>query len=571
MGAKYPPEQEYVGGPTPATSTTSKWVLRCCVAVVTCLLSIGAAVQAAAPTVPYLYPAGGQRGTTVIVKVADNPLKPVPLIWCNDPDLKIAFAEDAKTISVEIPADSPPGVRWMRFYNAEGPSIPRPFVVGLIPEVAEVEPNNRISSAQPITAATVCVNGILHAKNENDSYRLKLKAGQTLVASMEANRTIGSPMDAVLQLVSDTGSVLSQNDDDKGFDPQVVFTAANDGEFIVRTFAFPSVPNSTVGFSGGKDYVYRLTLTTGPFLNHAVPISVDASADVDSPPQFQVYGWNLPGSEPKSVGTEPSELRLINESDGSRSLFAADTANSVTLSAPRSTQTRHQLQAKVTSMTLPTTLNGTIDSAGVANRFSFSGKKGQRIVATVHAKSLGSKLDAVLKLTGSDGKVIQEVDDSTRKVADCTLSTKLPADGQYELAVFDRFEHAGFRYFYAIDVSEPIADFSLSSETDLFTVSLDKPLTVSVDINRDGFTEDIAVSVAGLPEGVTCSAVTSAGKGDTAKKIDLKISATRTNGWSGPIFITGESANGGMVRKAAATTVGVRKLNAWWLTVLAGK
>ena len=107
-----------------------------------------------------------------------------------------------------------------------------------------------------------------------DGFAVALTRGQTLVASLEAERHLGSPMDAVLQVVSPDGFVLAQNDDDIGRDPRIVFEAPSAGTYIVRLFAFPAKPDSSIRFAGGSDYVYRLTLTTGGFIDYAFPLAV---------------------------------------------------------------------------------------------------------------------------------------------------------------------------------------------------------------------------------------------------------------------------------------------------------
>ena len=90
-----------------------------------------------------------------------------------------------------------------------------------------------------------------------------MKKGQTLVASLEANRTLRSPMDAMLQIVSADGFVLDENNDFHGLDPQIAFTAKKDGTYIARVYAFPSSPDSSIRFFGSDACIYRLTLTTG--------------------------------------------------------------------------------------------------------------------------------------------------------------------------------------------------------------------------------------------------------------------------------------------------------------------
>ena len=68
--------------------------------------------------------------------------------------------------------------------------------------------------------------------------------------------------------------MLEQMEDTLWFDPRIVFTAPEDGTYYVRTFAFPADPNSTIQFAGAASYIYRLTLTTGPFVDHSPATSL---------------------------------------------------------------------------------------------------------------------------------------------------------------------------------------------------------------------------------------------------------------------------------------------------------
>ena len=83
--------------------------------------------------------------------------------------------------------------------------------------------------------------------------------------------------------------VAAQNHDAIGLDPQLAFTAPRDGQYLVRLFAFPSEPDSSIRFAGGDSYLYRLTLTTGGFLDHALPLAVGPEAG-----SVRLGGWNLP-------------------------------------------------------------------------------------------------------------------------------------------------------------------------------------------------------------------------------------------------------------------------------------
>src|SRR5262249_4814237 len=158
--------------------------------------------------------------------------------------------------------DAEPGVRWLRASNDDGGSNLRPFFVGMIPEIAEKEPNDDFKKAQAIEVPAVTVNGRLGEPGDVDCVAMQVKKGETLVASVEANQPARSPMDAILQVVSVDGFVLDENHDYHGLDPQLAFTAPKEGTFVVRVFAFPSNPDSSIRFFGSEACVYRLTLAT---------------------------------------------------------------------------------------------------------------------------------------------------------------------------------------------------------------------------------------------------------------------------------------------------------------------
>jgi hypothetical protein len=81
--------------------------------------------------------------------------------------------------------------------------------------------------------------------------------------------------------------VAAQNHDAVGLDPQLVFAAPKDGRYLVRLFAFPSEPNSTIGFAGTDNYAYRLTLTTGADVEPDLPAAPVIATDASRPDQPQ--------------------------------------------------------------------------------------------------------------------------------------------------------------------------------------------------------------------------------------------------------------------------------------------
>ena len=178
----------------------------------------------------WLFPAGASRGGTVEVTAGGKFDQWPAKFVCNHPGVKVSPLKDKGKLSIQVAANATPGPCLIRALDDSGPGNSRPFVVGHLPGVTAREPDNEPSSALPVTIPAV-VEGKLEKSGDVDCFTVELKAGQTLVASLMANHLLGSPMDAVMQVVSPTGIVLAQNNDAGSLDPEIVFRAGTAGVY----------------------------------------------------------------------------------------------------------------------------------------------------------------------------------------------------------------------------------------------------------------------------------------------------------------------------------------------------
>ncbi len=494
------------------------------------LISTPALAQPKPPTLERFFPAGAQRGATLEVK-AEGSFERWPVeAWVDQPGLEVAATEEKGKLEIKVDAEATPGPYLIRLYDSGGATSLRPFVVGTLPEVVEVEPNNDLNSPQTLESARVVVNGRLEKNGDVDGYSVTLKAGETLVAAILAHDGLGSPMDAVLQVVTPDGFVLAQEDDSPGLDPHLIFEAPADGDYIVRTFAFPETPTSTIGFSGGDAFVYRLTLTTGGYADYAHPsvISKEETAEVE------LSGWNLPEDARRITLPPEGEKAEI-------SAFHPEVANSVPLR--RVEHTALAEEAVSGPIRRPVTISGRIDSPSQVDSFTFEANQGESIVFRADARSLGSPLDPVLRVADATDKTLAEQDDNS-KHPDPTLTFKARADGTYTVSIRDLHGRGGPRFFYHLTVKEPTPSFALSTTADHFELLPGgKPLEIEVAVNRlDGFSDSIEILVEGLPEGVSVKSATSEPKGDSSKQVKLSLeSEGELEPFAGPIQIVGRS------------------------------
>jgi len=447
--------------------------------------SLVGVLSAAPPTLAPLFPAGGQRGATVELNAKAK-------FWSNDKSLAFDGSK------VKIAADAAPGTHWLRAVNDDGASALRPFIVGTLPEVLEQEPNDDPKQAHSL-AEGCTVNGKLAKSGETDCFSIAAKKGQTLVASLEANRTLKSPMDAVIQIVSLDGFILDENHDFRGLDPQVTYPIPKDGTYVVRVFAFPSQPDTSIRFSGAETYIYRLTITTGGFLDHCVPL-----AAIGKP--FEPRGWNL-----------PPDATPLTFKDG------------VAFHPKLGGATRPKLDPKATTHL--------IAKPGEEVAVPFTAKKGQSFAIEASSRSLGLPVDPVIRVVDKEKKTLARAE-PPKLHSDTALSFSAPADGDYSVVVSDLYSQGGPRHAFALRIAPQEPDYELTVASDRFTIPVGKPLEAPVKIaRRGGFAKPIVIAPSGLPAGVTFS-VKPPGEKPDPNTVTLVFTAAKPTA-GGPFRITG--------------------------------
>jgi hypothetical protein len=186
----------------------------------------------ALPYINSAFPAGAQRGQQV------------------DISLKGINLGGVDQLRLEPEKSAPLGWQELRVRTDKGLSSAFPFQVGDVAEFMEAEPNNTSNEANVVTVP-ITINGRMNVPKDIDTYKVKLDRTQTLVCEVTAQR-FGSPLDALLTLRDASGKVLRQNDDANGADARLEFEFQKDHEYVLSI-------RDLLG-RGGDDYVYRLSI-----------------------------------------------------------------------------------------------------------------------------------------------------------------------------------------------------------------------------------------------------------------------------------------------------------------------
>ena len=520
----------------------------------------------AAPDVQSLFPPGGQRGQTVEVTATGKfPNWPVQCS-VDRPGIAIRALEKSGALSVQISADTPPDVYWVRLFDDSGAAPPQPFVVGTLPELVETEPNDALGKAQPIATGeapsrAIVVNGRLNKNGDVDVYQVTAEAGQTLVADLDANAILSSPVDAVLQVVSADGFVLAQNDDQQGLDPRLAVTIPSSGTWHVRVFGFPAVANQSISLAGDGAYVYRLMLCTGPCVDYTLPLALAR----EGTQAVELHGWNLPPQLTRLNLSATSAGDQLLEWPGVAAVLRLPVVEHASLVALPESAAAGSVNL---SVALPFTATGRIASPRQRDVFAFTAKQGEIVVAKVESRALGFDLDPVLELLDASGNQLARVDD-VGESRDAALVQAVAADGGLQLAVWDLHNGAGPRFVYRLTADRGRPDFALSLDVHQLVAAPGATAELPVNIERrHGLAESITIGIEGLPAGLHAEPCISNGSDDSAKRVTLKVTADATAAkTAAPIRVTGRVGDQPPhVAKIATGAHGLQPLDLW-LTV----
>ncbi|HBJ36113.1 MAG TPA: serine protease [Planctomycetaceae bacterium] len=456
-------------------------------------------------------------------------------VWCDRDDVTVTAEKDSGKWNITIAADAVPGIAWLRFYDDTSASSLMPLLVESVPIVAEVEPNNDPEKATRIDLPTACF-GKLEKGGEVDCFIFSATAGQTVVASVMANRLLSSPMDAVLQLVDRRGNVLAQNDDARGIDPQIVFPVPKDGEYVLRLFAFPLVPNSTIGFAGGADFVYRIAVTAGPMLDYSLPL-VEAATGHGEDDVPSLVGWNLPENvalkKVPSTDVSPTLVLAAGAVGWSSRPVVSQLVNPEIIDLTR-LATSSQTDEATALQRLPALVSGQVERAGQVLKLRAAVPPGKKHRATIYSQSSNLKLDSVITVIDLEsGKQLARNDDASSTVRDAsidfTASTKAE-QATVEIQVSDLVGGFGSGRGFTMAIYQVEPSISIAVDAGEFKVAAGESLEIAVKIARaDGFDQPVSIQAVDLPSGVTATEVVSEPKGDSSKEVKLKFEAAKVD------------------------------------------
>lgn len=475
-------------------------------------------VRAEPPSTSYIFPAGGQRGTRVTARVGGHYLhdrcgfemlgpgvttpasiERTETLWLEGPIVRLPASQRAEEYpqdyraAVTLAADAPLGSRPWRCWNAQGATAARRFIVGDLPEVVEDE-----QEGEPLPVAVtlpVTVNGRVFPREDVDVWTLTPPVGRVVTCALAAT-SIGSPLEARLEVRDPHGQPVAEATGAGGGDPLLQFPVREAGVYEVRIH--------DVRGEGLQPFVYRLTITDGPWVRHVFPLGAKRDADV----AWQLTGANLP----EMIPPRPLSGAMTADRADMRWQIGDRTTNTVVLALGDLTEhleVEPNDEAVEAAMFLaPRVLNGRIGKPGDRDCWTCMLPKGEEWAVETQAARFGSPLDGVLRVTDAKGREVAR--GGAEGPSPDPLVRFTPAeDGAYTITVTDRFaSRGGPDRAYRLKVVRAQPSVRLELATDVLNVDRGASQKLAVQVLRDGgFKEPVTLAVEGLPEGVEATEV----------------------------------------------------------------
>lgn len=522
------------------------------------LSAVGA--QAQKMNIGYVYPCGGERGTTFTVAVGGQNISKVNRATVSgkgvtaeivDPEQEsgakkgqkkgkksigeednLQIAEHVK-VRITIAPDAQPGMRDLRLFSPFGPSNRLFFEVGQLPDVLETEPNAEQATATSVASLPCTINGQIQ-RSDRDYFTFRASKGDDIVINVKARAFMPYLADAVpgwfqsvLTLYDARGREVAFCDDYMfNIDPVIIFKVPETGNYTLEIH--------DALYRGREDFVYRIDLGQIPFIKSIFPLG----GSHNSATKLQIDGVNLTSDKltvkpPKESG----EIMQVRQS-GTSGILSNPMPFELNAERGVTENEKNNSVAEAMSLAVNDAVNGRIAAPGQQDWYCIDvAAAGTTVIFEIAARRLSSPLDAKLSLVNSEGRIVAENDDTENQAeglithhADPQLLHKFDHPGRYFLRVIDTQGKGGSEYAYRLHIQRPQPDYDLRIDPSTISIPREGSAAFTVfAIRKHRFNGPIELDFKGLPNGYQTSHST-IGKGESRLTLTVTAPTDATTG-----------------------------------------
>ena len=486
----------------------------------------------------YIFPAGGQVGTTVEVEAGGLNINKAKKVVFNHPGIRgeiLPYEESASQrrrrrrlndqsspqladkvkMRITIDKDVPCGLYDLRLQSPKGLSNKLPFEVSSYPNFLENKQStmknpNKVESLPTVLCGYVKPGGV-------DYFRFSGKKGDQIVASVKGRQLVPYMADAVpgwfqpvIRIMDSKGHEVAYSDDyHHNVDPVIMTTLPEDGYYTL--YIHDAI------YRGREDFNYRIQLGIIPFVTGRYPAYGVAGKKVKQ----EISGVNLTDDKAiiKVKGEGYHQLTYTNKTG---------TSNAVSYYAlPKGTRLI-QNPKEGTMLNLSNAIADSLTAEHPLKRYYINVDRGEELIVELIGRRNSSRIDAVLRLRDSHGNLVAEADDTEDPIqglitfhADPILKYRAKAGGTMTLEVEDLYQGYGKDYHYVLRRHSQLPSFNAFVSPAYITLPSGGTSQFRVDITGK-LKRPANLVLRGLPSGYTTSSMKVRGR-----RWDVSITAPK--------------------------------------------
>ena len=490
------------------------------------LLAPGAAAETqfpeVAPQVRSAMPLGVQRGKSAEVLLRGTNLNHALEIHFARKDIaaEILSSEFYEVrVRVEVGAGVPLGIHDYRLRTPRGSHVGVLHVGGLPQQLEEESNGDRLHpQAVPIP---VLIDGLVD-QADLDFFRFRTQAAETIVISLIGTRA-ASPLDATLAILDEQGNELDFSDDHYMFkDPELVFTARQAGDYVVRVAG-----SQTHVYSKPSEGSYRLLIGQVPLMNQVLP----AGARRGKTTELELIGLNLNAVSRIVLGDSLAQGEIVEKgalrlkfrmsvpstlNPGRYLLHAVSGQVESSLLFPIVVSDVDEKRARNGSsrknpqdVNLPVAVTGDLERPRAADFYAFEVQAGQRLAFEVNSMQLGYMLDPSLFIYDLNGRQIAYQDEPAPNNSkempnlDPDLVHEFEKAGRYLVMIRDSGGRGHPDYIYRLQIAPVEPAFEVKALTPSLTLFRGQTNLLPVRVRRlGGWDTPLEVWLENPPPGV---------------------------------------------------------------------
>lgn len=469
----------------------------------------------------YLYPAGGQVGTTVEIEGGGLNINRATKVLFSHPGItgkiepiKESAAKkrrrrklndqsspqlaDRVKIVVTIDSNVPCGLYDLRLQGPKGVSNMLPFEIASYPNILEnsksqLKNPNQVGELPAVLCGYVSPGGIDHFKFHGNK-------GETIVASVKARQLVPYIADAVpgwfqpvIKIVDSKGKEIAYSDDYYHYvDPVIITTLPKDGDYTLMIH--------DAIYRGRQDFNYRIHLGAIPFVTGRYP----AYGVVGKKVKQHIEGVNLKASKTTAKVKKAGYHQLTFTNN-------IGTSNAVSFYALPKGAKLVQFPKEGAELAMEAAISDSLTSESRVKRYKIYTEPKEQVIVELIGRRNGSRIDAVLRLKNKYGKVVAQVDDTEDPIqglitfhADPILKYTAKRYEELILEVEDLHRGYGKDYHYLLRRHRQLPSFNAFVSPANITIPSGGTSMFRIDVTGK-LKRPANLIVKGLPKGFTTS------------------------------------------------------------------